>query len=134
MDCAHFLPDGVNVNYLICEEFLIRETSNDVVDLLVAPCEEEFYTFPDLSLPLDEVVIELLHELLTFLESFNVPLSPRVSLILDHSAALVGAVHLQVEACALDLLLVDLGSSLLGCQHGLLHLLHGLQCLQFLLS
>ena len=76
VDSAHLLPYCVHVNYLICEEFLIRETSYDMVDLLVAPCEEEFHTLLDLSLPLDEVVIELLHELLAFLESLDVPLSP----------------------------------------------------------
>jgi hypothetical protein len=63
VDSTQLLPYGVHVNYLIREKILIRETSYDVVDLLVAPCEEEFHTFLDFSLPLNKVVIELLHEL-----------------------------------------------------------------------
>ena len=134
VDSAHLLPDGVHINYLIGEEFVIRETSYDVVDLLIAPSEEQLHTLLDLSLPLNEIVIELLNELLAFLECLDVPLPPRVPLVLNHVAALFGAVHLQVEACPLDLLLVDLGSPLLGCQHGLLHLFHGFERLQLLLS
>ena len=134
MHSADFLPDGIHVDDLIGKEFVICKTLHDAVHLEVAPGEEKFNTLLDFSFSLGKVVVELLNELFAFFECLDVSLPPGVPLVLDHDASLLGAVHLEVEPGALDLLLVHLGGALLRGQHRLLHFLDGSQGLQLLLA
>ena len=102
------VPDSVDVDYLIGQEQLICEALHDVRDLLIAGSHKYSAPLFDLILTLAKVVVELIDEFVTFMESCNMPLSAAILLSFDHDSTLVRLDHLHLESLTLDLGFVDL--------------------------
>lgn len=86
---SHFLPCSIHKVNLIGQHILISQCVHDLAYLSITLLEEYLYLSSQFLLSLKEVIIELLHKLLTVSQSRDVSLSSRVLLSLNHGLSLV---------------------------------------------
>ena len=89
---------------------------------------------PDFVFAFDKVVVELVDELLAFVQSHDVPLSAIVTLVLDHLTTFLGGDHVHDKSLSFDFGLVNLTGSFLWCEDGLSHLFQIFKRFQLVLA
>jgi len=90
--------------------------------------------FPDLVFAFNKVVVELVDELLAFVQGHDVPLSAIVTLVFDHLTTFLGGDHVHDESLSFDFGFVYLTGSFLGCEDGLSRLFQIFKRLQLVLA
>lgn len=86
---AHLIPDGVDVSDFVVKQELVAEARHDIINFCIAGSDKNAASLLDLVFAFAEVVVELINKLVRLTDSSNMPLSPTVSLLLDHDATLI---------------------------------------------
>jgi hypothetical protein len=103
----YFIPDAVDKRYFILNKILVSQRVHQLANLSITSHCENSRPLSDFIFTLAKVVIELFNELLALLQSFQVALSARVTLILKHFPAFIAAGHCHLKPSPFDFSFVN---------------------------
>ena len=86
---AHLVPGSVDVSDFILKKELVTQPQHDLLNLRVRGCHKDATSFFDLVFSFIEVVVELVNELVTFIDGCDMALSSAISLSFNHDAPLL---------------------------------------------